>query len=159
MSNSKIIVRDLSMQDISSVIDIAVAQDVGGSERVNKYFSESILSERRDTFVAEVDSQVVGMIGWYIDDGSWAGESLGKVFPYGENVYWVNYFAVSNDFQRKGIGSILVEGLLKNLNEIGATELWTYTTRAKGFYQKMGFEYVTNTIIEEEPHDFLKYTF
>lgn len=137
--------------------DLVVKADIGPSLRVIKFFNKSLRQQHNNIFLAMVDDHIVGIIGWYIDDGHWAGKSLGKLFPYGNDIYWVSYFAVIEEYRGKGIGKILMEKLFGEMKKKHAKVLWVYTRKARGFYEKMGFQFVTRTHIESCDHDFLKY--
>jgi GNAT superfamily N-acetyltransferase len=150
---------NLKEDKVEAAVQVGVTQDVGDIERITRSYKDSISRDLKNNYIAEIDNEVVGITGYYKDMGDWAGESLGNLFPYGEDVYWVNYFAVSDKYKGKGIGSQLINKLIEGLRIIHAKELWTYTTRARVFYEKSGFEFVVNSVIENEPHDFLKMNF
>lgn len=139
--------------------DLAVNAEVGPARRVIVFYNKSLRQHDNNVFVATQNGRVIGIIGWYKDDGSWAGKSLGTLFPYGKDIYWVSYFAVMEEFRRKGIGTVLMKKLLQEISEKHAQELWVYTGKARVFYEKMGFTMVTRAHIEHAEHDFLKYVF
>lgn len=92
---------------------------------------------------------MVGEIGWYHDDGGFAGKALGKNFPYGKNIYWLGHFAVDPNFRGKGVGTALLEYLEDVIKKLGGRELWVYTDQARVFYEKVGFGFVQKAWIEE----------
>jgi GNAT superfamily N-acetyltransferase len=120
---------------------------------------KSLKQNLGNIFVAVKDDQVIGLIGRYQDSGRWAGKSLGDLFPKGKDIYWVSYFAVSDSLRGQGLGTRLMQHLIGEVKKKQARELWVYTRRARGFYEKMGFTFITCRVIEDEAHDFLKYSF
>lgn len=107
-------------------------------------------------FVAEVNRETIGEIGWYKDNGEFAGKAMGTDFPEGDNVYWISHFAVDKKYKGKGVGTKLIQYLEKIIKKLGGTELWVYTSRARGFYEKQGFDFVQKTFLEGEWEDVLK---
>jgi len=107
------------------------------------------LKKFRQYFVALGKGKVVGEIGWYHDDGGFAGKALGKNFPYGKNIYWLGHFAVDPNFRGKGVGTALLEYLEDVIKKLGGRELWVYTDQARVFYEKVGFGFVQKAWIEE----------
>ena len=114
------------------------------------------LKKYKQYFVAVRGKQVVGVIGWYQDDGRYAGNALGDKFPYGNDVYWVSHFAVELKFRNMGIGSLLLQNLGETVKRLGGTELWVYTDKTRGFYEKHGFKFVQKAWIEENWQEVLK---
>lgn len=149
----------LKHSNFQEACDVAVSQTVGKESDILKFFQESQNKNLNNIFIAVEKNKIVGVIGWYKDDGSWAGKSLGELFPYGENIFWTSFFTVAEEYRGKGLGTKLMNYLKSKLIRLDAKELWTYTTRAKGFYEKNGFIFIKRAIIENELHDFLKYTF
>ena len=107
-------------------------------------------------FTAIFDSKVVGEIGWYQDDGTFAGIALKENFPYGSNVYWIGHFAVEKDYRGRKIGTKLLTYLENVVKRLGAKEVWVYTSQARGFYEKRGFVFVQKGQIDDAWEDFLK---
>lgn len=156
---STIKINPLSDENKRQALAIAVAAKVGTHSKIIRFFNKSLRDKNKNIFSAEDNRKTVGVIGWYQDNGSWAGKSLGEIFPYGDDIYWVSYFAVDEKLRRRGIGTLLIEHLIEAIRQRGGRELWVYTLRARGFYEKMGFSFVVRRIIENEGHDFLKYSF
>lgn len=157
MINFKIL--PLTGENKEQALQIVLESKVGTKRDALKFFNKCLRNETDNCFLCVADSEYVGLIGWYQDDGSWAGKSLGKLFPYGKDVYWVSFFGVTEKTRGKGVGTFLMDKLLSVVREKNARELWTYSGRARVFYEKMGFTFITRTIIENEPHDFLKFKF
>lgn len=139
---------------------IAMEADVGTHLSVIRFFNKSLRNKDNNLWVAKDGDKVVGVIGWYQDKGSYIKPLLGKkLFPTGDKIFWVSFFAVSEDLRGGGVGIMLMKKLIQELEYKKAKELWTYTSRARKFYEKMGFERITNKMINDEPHDFLKREF
>lgn len=69
------------------------------------------LEKYKQYFVAIKDKKTVGVIGWYKDDGSFAGKALGEKFPHGKSIYWLSHFAVDRKYRNQGIGKSLLNYL------------------------------------------------
>lgn len=149
----------LTQETKKSALDLVVANQVWSRDQARGFFNRSLKQNRGNIFVISQNNKVVGLIGWYQDNGRWAGKSLGDLFPKGKDIYWVSLFAVDKSLQRQGIGTALMDHLIKVVSAKRAQELWTYSLRARGFYEKIGFRFVARRIIENEECDFLKYTF
>jgi len=152
----KVEIKDLTKDNQNEAMEVALEQEVGEKKEIVKFFDESFKENKKNIFVAVVDNQVVGLIGWYQDKDGPNKKLLGEIFPQGEDIYWVSFFAVSGRLRGQGIGTILMRKLFEVVKEKRASELWTYTRRARVFYEKMGFGWITQKIIDGEMHDFLK---
>ena len=157
MANNKI--EQLSEENKKYAIQIVLESKVGTKQMALDFFNKCLKNKTDNCFLCVSGTEYIGLIGWYQDDGSWAGESLGELFPYGKDIYWVSFFGVREKMRGKGIGTFLMRKLLSVVRKKKARELWTYSGRAKIFYEKMGLVFVTRAIIENEPHDFLKFKF
>ncbi len=152
-------IENLNIFDKNDAVEIAVTADVGERKEIVHFFDKSLNENTKNIFVAKIDNKIIGVIGWYQDKGSFIKKILGNIFPTGQNIYWVSFFAVDTDYRSHGVGTLLMKKLLDELKNKKAAELWTYSRRAKIFYKKMGFKFVTNKILDGDPHDFLKYIF
>lgn len=149
-------IQPLSNKNKLEAVEVVLESKVGPRARALRFFNKSLRNKIDNVFLAYFENKVVGLIGWYQDKGEWAGKSLGKLFPYGDKIYWVSYFGVREKFKNKGIGTQLIKKLFEEMKIKKAKELWVYTSRAKGFYEKMGFKFMTRARIESKPHDFLR---
>lgn len=141
----------LSNSSYKEAVHLAVDAKTGKEEDISRR-----LKKYKQYFVVVKGKQIIGVIGWYQDDGRYAGNALGDRFPYGNNVYWVSHFAVEPKFRNKGIGSLLLKHLEKIAKNLGGAALWVYTDNARGFYEKHGFEFVQKAWIEENWQEVLK---
>lgn len=89
------------------------------------------------TFVAEAEGRVVGITGHYSDP---------------EGGFWLGWFAVAPDCQRRGTGSALLEKIEGLVREKGGRRLWVWTSplplfaKGRAFYEARGFR-----LVEREP--------
>jgi N-acetylglutamate synthase-like GNAT family acetyltransferase len=67
----------------------------------------------------------------------------------------VSHFAVVEKLRGQGIGSQLMTYLEDVVRNMGGKEMWVYSERARRFYEKQGFEFVTKGYIEDCWQDFL----
>lgn len=155
----ELLIQPFTQATKKSALDLVVANQVWSRDQARGFFNRSLKQNRDNIFVIVDNDRVIGLIGWYQDNGRWAGKALGSLFPKGKDIYWVSLFAVDKSLQRQGIGTILMKHLIKQVKAKHARELWVYSLRARGFYEKMGFSFITRSIIEDEEHDFLKYTY
>jgi len=155
----KLEIRSLTQDDKFAALDIVIQERVGPKTRTLRFFNKSLRQKLHNIFVASIGDEIIGLSGWYQDKGDWAGKALGSLFPYGSDIYWVSYFAVKKEFRDKGIGTKLLNRLLKEVEQRKARELWVYTSRARGFYEKCGFMFVIKAVIERKSHEFMKKMF
>jgi GNAT superfamily N-acetyltransferase len=93
-------------------------------------------------YVAIIDNKVIGIIGWYQDNVHYADEAMGNKFP-GQEAYWVGFFAVDENYQRKGIGTALLQKLEEVIRSKQANTLWVSSVpETKGYYESKGFTLV-----------------
>ena len=154
-----IIISPLPEENKRDAMNLIVESNVGTRNGTLRFFNKSLRQQLLNIYVASEGDSLLGVIGWYTDDGKWAGKSLEKLFPYGDDKYWVSYFAVNSNIRGTGIGSKLMKYLFDELKSKNAKELWTYTLRAKVFYEKLGFTFIKRSKIENKLHYFLKYSF
>ena len=140
-------------------LDIALQANVGSRLSIIRFLNKGLRQKQNNVFVATHTKEIVGLIGWYQDNGSWAGKSLGQIFPRGTDIYWISYFAIKEKLRGHNMGTQLMQKLIDEVEKKKARELWVYTSRARKFYEKMGFHFMIRTIIEKEMHDFLKLSF
>ncbi|MBI2049537.1 GNAT family N-acetyltransferase [Candidatus Roizmanbacteria bacterium] len=143
-------IKPLNKSTYEDAVRIAIVGNTGLEKDIRKRLKED------HYFVAVDGDKVVGEIGWYQDNGSFAGEALGDRFPYGKNIYWLGHFAVDRPSRNKGIGKLLLKYLEDIIKGLGGRELWVYTDQARGFYEKNGFVFVKKAMIEDCWQDVLK---
>ncbi len=78
------------------------------------------------------DTELVGMLAYYLHDGD-----------YGY-FYWLYHLMIQRVYQGNGYGEAAIRLALKEMHELGATEIRTMympgNKRAKNLYEKLGFE-------------------
>jgi amino-acid N-acetyltransferase len=90
--------------------------------------SRNMLYENiREFLLAEIDGQVVGVASLHI---LWS------------DLAEIRALAVSNDYKRKGIGTLIVKGLEEEARELGCTKLFALTYQPE-FFKYCGYEEVS----------------
>ena len=147
---SDLTIRGAINKDVEGVIEVlktVYLQDVAWAERAIK---KLLATENYVILVAELDDQVVGFIDYHILPSIWEKW----------NEATINNLFIHKDYHGKGIGSRLLEEVIKRTDEIGIVELHVGTekdnNRAISLYKKHGFlkeylllERVRNTLPKE----------
>ncbi len=133
---SDVILDEVKKEDIDRIIQII--RETMNDERADyakKLFKERFASDKPSSevtsFVARVDGEIVGVSGLYRENGP--------------NIGWISWFSVDNRFQRKGIGTLLINHVIKLAKQEKRRKLFveTYTgddwLKARNFYKKIGF--------------------
>jgi ribosomal-protein-alanine N-acetyltransferase len=130
---SDLIIREAANKDIEGVIQVLKTiylQDVAWAERAIK---KLLATENYVILVAELDSQIVGFIDYHILPSIWEKW----------NEATINNLFIHKDYQGEGVGSRLLEEVVKRTDEIGIVELHVGTEkdneRAIRLYKKHGF--------------------
>jgi GNAT superfamily N-acetyltransferase len=82
-----------------------------------------------ENYVAEISGKIIGVSGFYNYHDS----------------YWLGWFVVDPEFQGLGIGKELLGKVEMKVKELGAKDLFLYTSmhpqfkKARRFYKKMGY--------------------
>lgn len=77
-----------------------------------------------------------------------------RIFPDEENSWHIGRVAVLPEFRGKGIGAQLLKEAEKRVRELGGQKLClSAQTQAEGFYQKLGYQTVSEPYLDEHcPH-------
>ena len=112
------------------MLETIYLQDVAWAERAIK---KLLATENYVILVAELDDQIVGFIDYYILPSIWEKW----------NEATINNLFIHKDCQGRGIGSRLLEKVIKRTDEIGIVELHVGTEknnkRAIRLYKMHGF--------------------
>jgi len=144
-----LIIRKAANKDIEGVIEVLKTiylQDVAWAERAIK---KLLATENYMILVAELDDHIVGFIDYYTLPSIWEKW----------NEATINNLFIQKDYQGKGIGSRLLEEVIKRTDEIGIVELHVETEkdneRAIRLYKKHGFlkEYLLLERVKKLPKE------
>ena len=144
-----LVIREAANEDIEGIIEVLKTiylQDVAWAERAIK---KLLATENYVILVAELDDQIVGFIDYYILPSIWEKW----------NEATINNLFIHKDYQGKGIGSRLLEEVIKRTDEIGIVELHVGTEkdneRAISLYKKHGFlkEYLLLERVKKLPKE------
>ncbi|MBW1972235.1 MAG: GNAT family N-acetyltransferase [Deltaproteobacteria bacterium] len=131
----KINIRVLTESDLDAIVNIDTR--VLGKTRRDYWKKKIELSETRPpmaSLVAEIDGKVVGFI---------LGDVSGWEFGVPDNIGWIDTIGVDPDYQNRGIGRLLFNELIKNLNEAGVNTIYTLVDwndwDLLQFFHAMGF--------------------
>ncbi len=130
----------MTPKDIVMSVDIisaAMNVDEGrwAKETFNFYFNcqQHGMNSGREYYVFKDDDKLIGLVGLHH-----------YVWGPAENI-WLSWFAVSPDYQRQGVGSAMLEAIMKIGRKKGFTKLFIETydgpdfEKARRFYTAMGF--------------------
>jgi len=128
-----LIIREAANKDIEGVIEVLKTiylQDIAWAKRAIK---KLLATENYVILVAELDDRIVGFIDYYILPSIWEKW----------NEATINNLFIHKNYQGGGIGSRLLEEVIKRTDEIGIVELHIGTEkdneRAIRLYKKHGF--------------------
>ena len=124
----------LTQELFKDAVDVVMRAELDTREEVEHH-----LQHLDAHFVAIEDGKVVGVIGWYQDNVQYADEAMGDKFP-GEEAYWVGFFAVDKNYQKKGIGAALLQKLEESVKEKQSDKLWVSSVpETRSYYESKGF--------------------
>jgi GNAT superfamily N-acetyltransferase len=147
-------IKKLTKDKFTEAVDLIFNLGLDTREEIEHH-----LEDLDTNLVALEGDEVIGVIGWYQDNVNYANEAMGRFFP-GEEVYWVGFFGVKQGYQKQGTGTALLKALEQEVQKLGENELWVSSVpEAKSYYEKMGFQLVTEGTISGSKHYFLKKTF
>lgn len=110
-----------------AIYERALNQVTNNIEKMTRDYNEKLF----DFFVAEVDSEIIGLSLYYFRYSTWKGKRL-----YMEDII------VTEEMRGNGIGKILFDATVAAAKQTGCTGmLWQvldWNTSAVGFYRKYG---------------------
>ena len=127
--------RAITVNDLDAITEI----DYGFIGRRRRGFWEGRLESTRTSsipsLVAVIGGNVIGFI---------LGGVSGWEYGIPENIGWIDTLGVSKDFQKKGIGRLLVEMMLALFKEVGMDTVYIFVNwkdrDLMQFFNRMGFE-------------------
>ncbi len=147
---------DVSIIPLTQDTFTAAAQLVLDAQLDTRQEIEHHLAHINAHYIAVLNTQVIGVIGWYQDNVQYADKAMGDLFP-GQKAFWVGFFAVDPKYRGKGIGAQLLHKLESILKEKQANELWVSSVpETKSYYERHGFQLVMQGEINGNPKFFLK---
>jgi len=112
------IIRPMRKEDYIQIAHID--KKITGRDRLEYWESKAELAEKKlsmAALVAEVEGKIVGFIIGYM--GGWE-------YRVPENVGWVNTIVVTPEYQRKGIGQMLVNEMVEHMKKAGVKSMYTF---------------------------------
>lgn len=138
----------LDRKNFHDAVDVVLRAKLDTKEEIEHH-----LQHLDAHFTAIKEGTIIGVIGWYQDNVNYADQAMGDKFP-GEEAYWIGFFAVDENYRRKGVGKALLNKLEEELKEKTVKELWVSSVpETKSYYEKRGFR----LIIEGEINGNKKY--
>jgi ribosomal protein S18 acetylase RimI-like enzyme len=137
---NKLIIRPAAQDDYKEMIKVFDSWrpnnwDSKYAKRYYRDFFDNHNSTSQDkVFVGVLDERIIGVTGYCPETKET------------ENIYWLNWFYVHQDFQHHGYGRQLLEHVIGILKNKRARKLFVYTTSddfyepTRDFYKKMGFQ-------------------
>ncbi|MCX8029822.1 MAG: N-acetyltransferase [Brevinematales bacterium] len=127
-----IVIREANLDDVDKIYDI-IQPYVEKGELIPRT-KDDISDHIRNFIVAEINGVVIGCMA---------------VKFYSKEMTEFRTLVVSENFQGKGIGKMLVERGLEIVKQVGVKRVFVLT-RSEGFFKKLGFETVEKEIFPEK---------
>lgn len=151
-SADNLVVREAVNEDIESIIRVFKTTYLQDESWARSALRRLLATANYVMLVAELGGMVVGYADYYVLPSIWEKW----------NEATINYLFVHKDYQGKGIGSKLLEEVVKRADKAGIAELHVATEkgneRAISLYTKHGFlkEYVLLERVREPGHQLSK---
>ena len=130
---NNLVVREAKNEDIEGIIGVLKTADLQDEAWTKEALRKLLTTKNYTILVAELDGKIVGFIDYYVLPSVWERW----------NEATINYFFVHKDYQGKGIGSRLLNGVIKGTDGMEIVELHVGTekdnNRAIDLYRKHGF--------------------
>ncbi|NIR87929.1 GNAT family N-acetyltransferase [Candidatus Bathyarchaeota archaeon] len=128
-----LVIREVASEDVEDIIQIFKTVYLQDESWARSALQRLLAIPNYVMLVAELESRVVGYIDYYVLPSIWEKW----------NEATINYLFIHKDYQGKGIGSKLLEEVVKRADKIGIVELHIATEkgneRAIRLYKKHGF--------------------
>ena len=130
-----LIIRDLKKGDIPAALKIALETKASCSESEARKVLEMSLEPgitplNPNYYVLVLSGEIIGISGLFYD------------YEDPEDIFWMDYFAVKPDLQKRGYGTKMLENLVRICKEKKARMLCVFTDNknALNFYKHNGFK-------------------
>lgn len=135
MENVKII--PLTRDRFDEAVNLVLQAELDTKEEIEHH-----LKHLEAHYIAVLDGNIIGVIGWYQDNVNYATDAMGDAFP-GTEAYWVGFFVVDKKHRGKGIGQALLKKIEEEINMKNVYELWVSSVpETHRYYKKHGFSLV-----------------
>ena len=128
-----LIIREAANKDIEGVIEVLKTIYLQDATWAKRAIKKLLATENYVILVAVLDDQIVGFIDYYILPSIWEKW----------NEATINNLFIHKNYQGRGIGSRLLEEVIKRTEEVGIAELHVGTEKgnekAIRLYKKHGF--------------------
>ena len=128
-------IRSLKKEDINQCLKIVLQTEASSCKSEAKKIMEFSLAPgikplNPNYYVLENEGKIIGVSGLYYD------------YEDPKDIMWMDYFAVSPNFQKNGYGSKMLENLILVCKKKKVRLLCVFTDNNKAlkFYQKRGFK-------------------
>ncbi len=130
-----LIIRNLNKKDIPACLKIVLETEASSNGKEARKVMELSLAPgikplNPNYYVLELDGKIIGISGLYYD------------YEDPKDIMWMDYFAVSPEFQRSGYGTKMLENLenICKKKKVRLLCVFTDKTVAFEFYERNGFE-------------------
>lgn len=131
-------IRSIQKEDVKRIVEIYAQTDAYDAEKIKKFYSDFYKTPNRKKtirdFVIVDNDKIIGFSGF-------AKETTGT-----EDVYWLNWTAIDQEYQRKGVGKFILDHIFDRLRKLDCRKLYVITTTenkykpAVKFYKSLGFK-------------------
>ncbi|MCX6721731.1 MAG: GNAT family N-acetyltransferase [Candidatus Staskawiczbacteria bacterium] len=128
-------IRNLKKEDINQCLKIVLETEASSSKKEAKKVMEYSLAPgikplNPNYYVLVLDNKIIGVSGLYYD------------YEDPKDIMWMDYFAVSPKFQRRGYGTEMLNNLTGICEKKKVRMLCVFTDKdgALAFYQNNGFK-------------------
>ena len=136
MSTQELIIRIMKKEDLDRIIEID--NKVLGERRPDYWERKVEMAGKKSplpSLVAELKDEVVGFI---------FGEASGWEYGVPENIGWIDTLGVDPEYQKKGIGRLLMKELLNYMKKVGVDTVYTLVNwrdwELLRFFDAIGFK-------------------
>ncbi|MHA2244334.1 MAG: GNAT family N-acetyltransferase [Candidatus Hodarchaeales archaeon] len=136
MTTQELIIRIMKKEDLNRIIEID--NKVLGEGRPDYWERKVEMAGKKSplpSLVAELEDEVVGFI---------FGEASGWEYGVPENIGWIDTMGVDPEYQKKGVGRLLMKELLNYMKKVGVDTVYTLVSwrdwELLRFFDAIGFK-------------------